>query len=59
MARAPVHPFSAPLFNTSTNPAIVEPANKTLGDDMDDEKSVLEQMEILLLLKMYRALRIT
>jgi len=44
MARAPVHPFSAPLFNTSTNPAIVEPANKTLGDDMDDEKSVLEQM---------------
>src|SRR5437763_14315428 len=39
MARAPVHPF-----NTSTNPAIVEPSNKTLGDDMDEEKSVLEQM---------------
>src|SRR6266516_6900459 len=39
MARAPVHPF-----NTSTNPTIVEPSNKTLGDDMDDEKSVLEQM---------------
>src|SRR5437879_8263937 len=39
MARAPVHPV-----NTSTNPAIVEPSNKTLGDDMDEEKSVLEQM---------------
>jgi len=35
---------SPPPFNTKTNPAIVEPSNKTLGDDMDDEKSVLEQL---------------
>jgi deoxyribodipyrimidine photolyase len=28
----------------STTSAIVEPSNKTPGDDMDDEKSVLEQM---------------
>src|SRR6266446_1525353 len=33
-----------PPFDTSTNPAIVEPSNKTLRDDMDDEKSVLAQM---------------
>jgi hypothetical protein len=38
-------PWSAPPpFYRSTTSAIVEPSSKILGDDMDDEKSVLEQM---------------
>jgi hypothetical protein len=44
VAQGPRGASARRLFNTSTNPAIVEPSIKTLGDDMDDEKSVLAQM---------------